>query len=145
MMVVERGGDVKFWTFAGGRGLPKSNKCERGGGGGRVEILVFLWERNNLMTPQITCRLMVFWIYKNPCSFRKNIFACLFSVHNSVQSHGQELVMSTPWASMLNETTFRDLILKWLEKHLSKLNFIKHTCLWRVNLLYHVILREVFL
>ena len=40
-MVVVEGGtvDVKFGTFAGG-GLPNSKKCEQGGGG--VQILVIL-------------------------------------------------------------------------------------------------------
>ena len=39
-----RGGrvaDIKFWTFAGGSGWPKSSKCEQGWRG--VQVFVILW------------------------------------------------------------------------------------------------------
>ena len=55
VMPVVRGGgvDVRFWTFSGGGWrLPKSNKCEQGGGA--VQVLVILWERNSWMPLKYT-------------------------------------------------------------------------------------------
>ena len=63
---------------------------------------------------------------------RKNVFACLFSVHNILTLSRHEkvvLIRKRPW---FNEATFGEIILpsstRFWEKNLSKCTLIKHTC-----------------
>ena len=53
----------------------------------------------------------------------KNIFACLFRVHNTISLSRQEKVC-------LIRLRFRRYFSRWWEKYLSKSSLIKHTCSW---------------
>ena len=66
---------------------------------------------------------------------RKNIFACLFTIHNTISLSRHEQVC-------LSGLRFERYFSRWWEKYISKSSPLKHTCSWRDKLI--VLCKMVF-
>ena len=78
---------------------------------------------------------IIYWLFLFMCNWsilmRKNIFTCMFSVHNTISLSGHKQVCL--WGYVSRDTS--PIIGTWWEKYLSKCRLIKHTWSWRDNLL----------
>ena len=63
---------------------------------------------------------------------RKDIFACLFSIHNTISLSCHEQVCLS---GLRFERYFSHHRAQWWEKYLSKRSPLKHTCLWHDKLI----------
>ena len=95
------------------------------------------------------CKL-IHWVWKNlfiiiiyqqrwkRCHYCKNIVLwILFSIHNTINlSRHKQVCLNV----LRFERYFSHHWAKWWEKYLLKRSSFKHTCSWRVNLLYDVII-----
>ena len=86
-----------------------------------------------------------YWLFLFMCNWsiltRKDIFTCMFIVHNiiSLSGHEQVCLCGYIWRDTSPITG------TWWEKYFSKCSLIKPAWLWRVNwLCYEVYLFEIF-
>ena len=88
---------------------------------------------------------------------RKNIFACLFSIHNtiSLSRHEQVCLSRLRFERYFSvkvrifPLNMRDIIIyvaRWWEKYLSKCSPLKHTCSWRDKpiVLKHLLIKNIW-
>ena len=93
-----------------------------------IKVRIFFWvERFVKWTPKLKVDLGSFH-YKQMSNLRKNIFACLFSVHNTISlpRHEQVCLMRLRFKRYFSHHQAYYLT-SW-EKYLSKRSLIKHTC-----------------
>ena len=74
---------------------------------------------------------------------RKNIFACLFSIHNTISLSRHEQVCLS---RLRFERYFSHHRARWWEKYLSKCSPLKHTCSWRDKpiVLKHLLIKNIW-
>ena len=92
--------------------------------------MLFLSEKELLSWTYVLKKTL--WRKKNNIFICKNIFACLFSIHNTISlSRHEQVCLSRGYVS--RDTS--PIIEPWSGKYLLKCSPLKHTCSWRDKLI----------